>query len=97
MRMQERFIGTVEASQKELKIWDGYLSSDPQYLVGTTLNLADLSFAMILMFLMRYGVAFKQYPHLAKYAQRMQQVALLQETWPPHWKAEGDKDWLAAV
>lgn len=95
--VQDRFHRTVEGARKELTIWDGYLCNPTQHLVSDSLNLADLSFAMILFFLQRYGVTFEQYPNLASYAARMRKCDVLQATWPPHWEADGDKDWLASV
>ena len=95
--LQERFQQQVNGAQDELRIWDGYLVSDPDHLVGSSLTLADLSLAMILFFAMRNGATLTAYQHLTMYADKMRQESVLQETWPPHWLNTPDKDWLSAV
>ena len=85
----------MEKARKELAVWDGHLSADPEYVACSEFSLADILLSVTLFFAMRGGAKLNEYPHLQKYAAHMKERPCFRETWPPHWLTSDDKDWLA--
>jgi glutathione S-transferase len=93
--MQLTFSANLESAKKELGYWEGYLAKDPQYMVGSSFSLVDISVLLTLLYILRTGSTLADFPHLKKYADSHQNRPSIQASWPPHWRETPSPDWLS--
>lgn len=86
----------VDAVKTELKYWESYVTEDG-YIAGPEFSLADIAVGPFVIALQRFGASLKDFPALAKYAEKVKARPSFVETSPPHWKGTAGKDWLASL
>mmetsp|Transcript_23308 Transcript_23308/g.28720 ORF Transcript_23308/g.28720 Transcript_23308/m.28720 type:complete len:239 (+) Transcript_23308:64-780(+) len=81
-----------EAMYSEISLWERYFDSGDEFLAGSSISVADVSFFPTLAYIVRLGFDLSRFPRLNMYYIRMCKRPAVQASWPPHWKeTEGSK------
>eukprot|EP00163_Fabomonas_tropica_P009679 TRINITY_DN19517_c0_g1_i1.p1 TRINITY_DN19517_c0_g1~~TRINITY_DN19517_c0_g1_i1.p1 ORF type:complete len:252 (-),score=27.59 TRINITY_DN19517_c0_g1_i1:199-954(-) len=80
--------GNYRKIYNELDTWESYLAEGVEFCAGTqTVSLADLRLYPILKFLERVGLEYdERFDHIVEYMERLGNMAIFQDTYPPHWR-----------
>lgn len=85
--VNETYLGSKrDAMYSEIALWERYLESGDEFLAGSEISVADVSFYPTLAYIVRLGFNLRRFPRLFAYYTRMTKRETIQKTWPPHWK-----------
>ena len=83
--------------QKDLDLWESYLTEEAKYMVGTQFSMADVIFFPIVAMGVRVGLTLNRWPRLKHYYNALKERPSIQKTWPPHWHTSEPKTWLSQL